>query len=130
MEIRLNIPQNDYKEVTEIRESVVQEICNIFLRGEIFHPTSGGAYRNADRVIHLAKGGLRSGFGKLQGYDNVYVRIHSCEIKAAVNALKDAGYYLFECYEYGSWLGYKIDKYPSIERGRRIEKIPFTADFD
>lgn len=130
MEIKVNIPQNDYKEVTEIREWVVQEICNILLRGDVFHPTSGGRCRNADRVIHLAQRGLMSGFGTLPGNDNTYVRIHSCEVKAAVTAFKNAGYYLFECYEYGSWIGYKIDKYPSIERGRRVEEIPFTADFD
>lgn len=31
MEIKVNIPQNDYVQPTEVREEVVQAICNAFL---------------------------------------------------------------------------------------------------
>lgn len=31
MEIKVNIPQNDYVQPTEVRENVVQAICNAFL---------------------------------------------------------------------------------------------------
>lgn len=31
MEIKVNIPQNDYVEPTEVREEVIQAICDAFL---------------------------------------------------------------------------------------------------
>lgn len=35
MEIKVNIPQNDYVQPTEVREEVVQAICNAFLSNKL-----------------------------------------------------------------------------------------------
>ena len=93
MEIRVNIPQNDYIQPTEVREDVVQKICDVFLDNRtgyyhnIFHPVNDGGYRV--RTLGL--------------------RIH---IKA--------GYHMYRVYEYGSWMGYACDKKPHYEGNTEV----------
>lgn len=58
MEIKVNIPQNDYVQPTEVREEVVQAICNAFLSNscwDIFHPFKGDAKKYADTAIKVAE---------------------------------------------------------------------------
>lgn len=50
MEIKINIPKNDYVQATEVREKVVQAICNTFLENHCdttFRPYSDGRGRHA-----------------------------------------------------------------------------------
>lgn len=55
MEIKINIPKNDYIQPVEVREEVVQHICEAFLNGGdfwgIFHPYSGGYNRPSKKFI-------------------------------------------------------------------------------
>lgn len=115
MEIKVNIPQNDYVQPTEVREEVVQAICSAFLANNcwnIFHPFSGSnnGCRPATRRISLSNPCFRG-----HATDKDMVRIHGCEIKAAFNALIKAGYHMYKVYDYGSWMGYACDKKPFRE---------------
>ena len=53
MEITVNIPKNDYVRPTEVRQEVVQYICDAFLSTcvwRIFHPERQSAYRGKTHI--------------------------------------------------------------------------------
>lgn len=115
MEITINIPKNNYSIPTEIRQEVVQAICEAFLSGNawsIFHPYNDGR-RTARRVVWL-RNGKGVAFGDktttFQGDSNYTIR--GCEMAAAFDVLRKAGYYIFSVYEYGDWYGYKVYEKP------------------
>lgn len=120
MEIKVNIPQNDYVQPTEIREEVVQAICSAFLANNcwnIFHPFSGSnnGCRPATTRISLNQPRFN---GHSNGED--MVRIHGCEMKAAFKALIKAGYHMYKVYDYGSWMGYACGKKPFREGASEV----------
>lgn len=133
MEIRVNIPINDWKEPTEVREEVVQGICESFLAENAwttFHPHSEGMYCQKTSYIFRHKGEkIFKGFTSKPFDSEVNVRFNSAELKTAVECLKKSGYYIHEVYEYRTWLGYVCSKYPTISKGRRVEEINLTSDF-
>lgn len=133
MEIKLNIPFNDWKEPTEVREDVVQGICEAFLSGNIwkvFHPYSEGAYRRKTNFIYRHKSESKFiGFTGKPFEMDVNIRFNSAELKTAIEALKKAGYYFHEVYENRTWLGYVCEKYPTISNGRPVDDIEITSDF-
>ena len=47
----------------------------------------------------------------------------AAQMKAAFEALQNAGYYMFRVYEYGSWLGYKCSKKPFMNDGERVTEF-------
>ena len=127
MEIKINIPKNDYVQPTEVREDVVQGICESFLHGcscSVFHPFSDGCYRRASKYIVRQKGNKH-----FHGFlDKPYeweegVVFNGEEMKAAFNALQEAGYYMFRIYEYRSWMGYKCGKKPFMENGEIVTEF-------
>lgn len=134
MEIRVNIPTNDYVQPTEIRENVVQGICEAFLSENcwsIFHPHHDGIGRNRHRCIIKHKGEKRF-YGFINAdcnfqYDES-VRFNGAEMKAAFDALIKAGYYMFKVYEYGTWMGYVCKKKPYYERGSRVDSFDDFID--
>lgn len=127
MEIRINIPKNDYVQPTEVRENVVQAICDAFLAQCVwstFHPFSQGCYRRADKYVLRYKRDSRFyGFvnSPFEGEDGI--TFNGAEMKAAFKALQEAGYYMFRIYEYGSWMGYKCSKKPFMEKGERVTEF-------
>lgn len=114
MEISINIPRNNYVQNTEVRDWVVQGICEAFLSGKIdqfFHPFGDGPYRYATVYIYRRKGdekffGFTGKTDRDERYE--YVRFTGAEMKAAFKALINAGYHIFESYNFcvGRWLGY------------------------
>ncbi len=133
MEIKVNIPINNWKEETEVREEVVQGICESFLSENAwstFHPHSEGAYRKKTNYIYRHKNGtIFHGFTGTPFTTDVNIRFNSVELKTAVECLKKAGYYFYEVYTYGTWLGYFCSKYPTFSKGRRVENVELTSDF-
>lgn len=114
MEIKINIPQNDYVQPTEVREDVVQAICTTFLEthiNSIFHPFCD---RHRCKTIYVATKCPRGGFANSSWAETNkkegYVRFNGEEMKAAFKALQNAGYYMFRTYEYGTWMGYECSK--------------------
>lgn len=114
----VTIPKNDYEQPIQIRQDVVQGICEAFLSengNSIFHPFSNGCYRTSTLALGKLKNGKWRGFMSVKDaeYDGVdFVRIHGCEMKAAFEVLRKAGYHMFKTYLYGSWLGYVCNKKP------------------
>ena len=120
MEIKVNIPENDYVQPTEVRQEVVQALCEAFLTTscwKVFHPFSGSnnGCRPANRCISLQS----------PSFSNCYdtkgcLRIRGCEVDASFKALIKAGYHMYKVYEYGSWMGYICDKRPFHKEGREV----------
>lgn len=134
MEIRVNIPQNDYVQPTEVREEIVQKICDVFLdrRGggyyNVFHPFCDGCYRAAHRGLLSFKGSNKPfEFGTPDSsYD--YIRIHGCEMKAAFEVLIKAGYHMFRIYDYDSWMGYICDQKPFRQGATEVRSFDDFID--
>jgi len=85
MEIKINIPKNDYKEPTEVRQDVVQRICEIFL-------AYNGRYRWTVKPTWIVEGD--NNFWNHAEYGKKSTRVHGVEMQAAFKALTDAGYYI------------------------------------
>lgn len=126
MEIKVNIPKNDYKKPTEAREEVVQTICEIFLKTQwnVFHPFAGSnnGCRNAN--LYIVKGSHQ--FFKSDSKNAI--RVRGVEMQAAFEALIKAGYHMFRVYEYGEWMGYCCSKKPFIERGTEVKAFSDFID--
>lgn len=125
MEIKIKIPANDYVQPTEVRQEVVQGICEAFLNQccwSVFHPFSDGCYRRATcKIIKHKNGQAFYGFhDEPFDHDECSIRFNGAEMKAAFHALRNAGYHMFQVYIYGSWMGYKCSKKPFMENGREV----------
>lgn len=133
MEIKVNIPKNDYVQPTEVRQDIVQAICEVFLGGgawSIFHPFKDGR-RIEHNYVRAHKTGKFFGFASYQDYDFAkshpyfketqrYLKFNGAEMKAAFKVLIDSGYYMFRVYEYGTWMGYKCGCKPYMDGGVKV----------
>lgn len=120
MEIKVNIPKNDYVQPTEVRQEVVQALCEAFLTTtcwKVFHPFCGSnnGCRPANMYISLQSPSFSN-----RHYTKGCVRIRGCEVNAAFKALRKAGYHMYQVYEYGSWKGYICDEKPFHNGGREV----------
>jgi len=112
----VTIQKNDYTQPTEIREHVVQAICDAFLKGtafSTFHPKTTSLYRKRTTLV-LMRDGKGIGFNDDPAGEKEYERVRGCEMKAAFAALREAGYHIF-------YIGNRFDGYP----GYRVYKVPF-----
>lgn len=123
----IEIPQNDYVQTTEIRQEVVQAICEAFLASNcwtIFHPFSDGAYRPRHRCVIKHKGNTTYyGFHDencAKRWDDDFLIFNGAEMKAAFAALIKAGYHMFRIYQYRTWMGYKLSKKPCMQDGKEV----------
>jgi hypothetical protein len=127
MEIKVNIPANDYVQPTEVRQEIVQSICNAIIKN-IDKPKDSKIYvRQAQSLfIDPEKGHIMRG-------NNIYVgelRIRSVEMKAAFEAIQDAGYFIFHSvYPPDNTHSYTFQKKPYNEYGR-INRIDFDLFID
>lgn len=107
MEIKVNIPANDYVQPSEIREDVVQMICTYivekmndnYLCGEgIFNLYIDHNYWEYKLYLETYKGKpylLRCKQGSNEKFFE-QIRIRGCEMDAVFDALLNAGYFIFE----------------------------------
>lgn len=124
MEIKVNIPQNDYVQPTQVRPEIVQGICDAFLAQNcwnIFHPKNDSCYRRATLQILRYKGKKFSSFHDKPFHDDEEAfRFYGAEMSAAFSALRKAGYHMFRVYQYGSWMGYVCRKKPYYDGGTEV----------
>ena len=128
MEIKVNIPQNDYVQPKEVRQEVVQHICEAFLSKciwNVFHPKKDPTalrYRNATLYVRVSKrSGKAYGFSDSEAFPNdVNIRFNGEEMRAAFKALRSAGYHMFRLYERGSWLTYICSKKPYVNDATEV----------
>ena len=132
MEIKLNIPENTYSVPTEVRPEVVQQICDAFLQrtsNSTFYPHHDGPYRRATLHVELS-GDKGIGFINPDSYSTPKdsVRIRGCEMKAAFEALRQAGYHIFRVYKYITWLGYVLSEKPYHEGASEVYEFKDFID--
>lgn len=135
MEIKVNIPKNDYVQPTEVRQEVVQGICEAFLGDcawSMFHPFTNGRYAFKKPTLNILKHkGEKAFYGfyyKKPFADDEMVTFNGAEMKVAFRALRDAGYHIFWTCGYEDWMGYKCSKKPFMEKGTEV--FDFTDFID
>lgn len=121
----IQIPKNDYIEDTSVNETTVQEICNVLLSGDVWHPYSENAYRvSNNELMSWGKGSPFVCFGDSyyhrSGTEHEFKRFNEAEMRRAWKEIIAAGYHIFEIWEYGSWHGYKCVKTPYYNGGREV----------
>ena len=100
--MNIKIIANDYVQPTEVRENVVQTLCNVILEDYLDKNMSIAIYpKHAELYIGTFKGNrcdtttpfliTRSTLNK--NYD--YTRIHSCEMEEVFKVIQDAGYHIY-----------------------------------
>jgi hypothetical protein len=129
--IQVKIPVNDFTIPTEPDQEVVQEICDAFLGGWRYCvPT------NANKGTHYVgtfqgKGMFSSCLwshedGKKATRNK---EIHGCDMKAAFQALRKAGYHMFVRYSMGGDAFIRCRKEPYFVNGEEITTFDFNVDF-
>lgn len=110
----IKIPQNKYVQPTEVREEVVQAICEAFLhRPTVFHPNRDGRCRDPHRFVVKNKNGKEYLEFRSRVLDfQEGIRFTGAEMKRAFEELIKAGYYMLRVYSYGSWMGYECSDKP------------------
>lgn len=117
----VQIKKNDYSQPTEIREDVVQGICDAFLAGNCrskYHPFKGSnnGSRKADTYIIRPNGREKyTCFHHEIWRDEEGIKFNGAEMKRAFEELIKAGYYMFRCYHYGEWLCYVCHDKPFFD---------------
>ena len=128
----IKIEKNTWKKPTEIRENVVQDICDAFLNHcawSTFHPYSEGCYRRATLCVVRHKGYTKAyGFHDEPFRSDEGIRVRGCEMETAFAELRKAGYHIFRVYEYGSWMGYVVSHKDYKEGGTEV--FEFTDEID
>ena len=123
--MNISITPNNYKEVTECRENVVQAICDAFLDNccwSKFHPNDNGCYRQTTDKV-LIRRGKGYGFNHEPFSSDDYFKIRKCEVELAIKLLLESGYYLYRYYMYGSWITYEISRNPRLTDKTRVTEI-------
>ncbi len=99
--MNIKIKKNDYTQPTEVRENIVQSLCDIILdqyldrfmcidihvkHAEMYVGTYIGAREEATKHI-ITRSTMNSGYS--------YERVRSCEMDEAFKAIQDAGYFIY-----------------------------------
>ena len=120
----INIPKNTLPQELEQNDSrcdeeVVQRIVDAFLHGgafDTFHPFSDGPYRKVNNFVAKDYFWKDSNGGEC-------VKFTNAELDRAVELLKDAGYFFYRKYEYGTWLAYFCSPRPSCEKAEKVDAV-------
>lgn len=96
----VKIKPNDYVQPTEVREDIVQKICDVFIA--YLDTNRSLTIRAKNPTLYLAKYEgqyeTREKFTLSSGTLNqvyVYTKVRSCEMYKAFEAFQDAGYHIY-----------------------------------
>ena len=131
----IRIKPNDYVQPTDVREDVVQKICDVLLTYldvnraltvRAKHPTLYSAkYEGKHETVE--KLALTSGTMN-QAY--VYTQVHSCEMDKAFEAFQDAGYHIYlERDKKTKTSVYRFSKKPVLD-GNKAKNLEFDMFID
>ena len=129
MEIKINIPVNNYVQPTEIREEVVQMICDSILKTYLDRHDLEFEWKEpkATLCVHGYKTPLLYPTDNKVYKENISVR--SCEMNAAFDVLQGAGYFIYPFIDgYGRTV-YHFSTKPSYA-GRCGKKTSFNLFID
>jgi hypothetical protein len=100
--MNIKIIENDYVQPTEVRENVVQTLCNVILNDYIDKCAAAITVYVKNAVLYI---GTYIGGGKTVApflitrstinSNYSYIRIHSCEMEEVFKVIQDAGYHIF-----------------------------------
>lgn len=128
----ISIEKNNYVQPTQVRDEVVQGICEAFLDGRAwttFHPVSDGCYRRQTKYITKHKGGKKYESFMDKPFDHEEgVQFNGAEMRKAFQVLQENGYYMFRVYEYRTWMGYRCSRKPFLEGGTRVTEFTDFID--
>ena len=134
MEIKINIPQNNYVRPTEVREDVVQMICDSLLHYQLDHESAHDVeFSHEDPMLALRIYGykrpvLEGGHRRTLLHPEVDIVVRSCEMKAAFTALQDAGYYIYP-YRHNGHYSFHLCSRP-VYCERMLERVEFNLFID
>lgn len=130
-QMSVDIPLNDWKEDTQVREDVVQGICNAFLAGAVWHPCRGGGYRDANNELAMDAclsdwrncNSFRSSYWHKHKNEYKFCKFTRNEMREAWLALRRAGYRMIRILECEEWPGYVCGKSDYFEFGTVVESF-------
>lgn len=94
--MNIRIIKNDYVQPTEVREHVVQGICDVIIMNLLDRATNITVYAKSPELYMCEHNESYKTISHSTIHtDKKYTRIHSCEMDAAFKALQDAGYHIF-----------------------------------
>ena len=130
MEIKINIPTNDYVQPTEVRKDVVQMICDSILKTYI--DKRDLVFEWKEPKATLCVHGYKTAFlnptsNNVHKEENISVR--SCEMSAAFDVLQEAGYFIYPFISGRGETVYYFSTKPSYA-GRCGKKVSFNLFID
>ena len=125
MEIKVNIPANDYVQPTEVRQEIVQGICDVLIEF-IKNPECWGFWVKQAEPLFLCKRDIA--IGEYPGRE--MKRIRGVEMKAAFELMQNAGYYVYHSFsENKNSHFYRFQRKPYCEYGK-LNRIDFDLFID
>lgn len=125
----INIPQNTYQSPTTINPEMVELICKVFIRGDEYKATSCNHWAadycvdTSSKVYPRFYNGYTSGINE----GHIEKRFNGAEMRAAFQALIQAGYYMFKTYDGG--VVYKCKRVPYDNDGwERVNSFDTQID--
>lgn len=144
MRISVNIPKNDYVQPTEVREKVVQDICNHIIHW-MKNSCEEGFYRlrikdfdYQNAMLYLIYSSSEktetSGFQDNGKIDKArypfHVKVRTCEMQAVFKVMQKAGYHIFGSHNITDNVHTYIFTTKPVLNGRKAEKIDFSMFID
>lgn len=132
MNITINIPNNPYVQPTEIREEVVQMVCNVLLEEYLDHRPlticdNDGMYlsvlKKSGRVINLTN--------DEKDTDAIArKRVFGCEMKCVFDVLQKADYFIYPSYNVTESTTYYFISTKPYYDGRKGKHAEFNTFID
>ena len=144
MKISVNIPKNNYVQPTEVREKIVQDICNHILNymdkglEKGFYEVNIYEHCNKSAKLYILYDSQNKtktiGFESREKIDErrypFYEKVRTCEMQAVFKVMQKAGYHIFGSHN----ITYNVHTYiftiKPFLNGCKAEKIDFCMFID
>lgn len=143
MEIKVNIPKNDYVQPTEVREKVVQDICNhiiYWMNNSLekgFYVLRIWDYSDSSAEVHIfydSSAMTKTAGVVTQKIDKsrypFSIKVRTCEMKAVFKAIQKAGYHIFGSHCITDNVHTYVFTTKPVLDGRVAKKIDFSLFID
>ena len=137
MNITINIPQNDYKQPTEVREWVVQMICNYIIKRinqgmwieDTYQLIMNHNYWSYQLYAELVGEQEMRMFWSENRKSLNLIRIRKCEMEAVFEVLQNGGYFIFATYCSNGEYTFTFTKKPCYDN-RAAKRMDFNVFID
>lgn len=123
--ITLTLPVNTWTKPTEVRNEVVQAICNAFINGMRRHTNDWRPFIPYLDMEKQVFADCRDNY-----FNNPrFVKFYECEMVVAFTALKEVGFYFEKISNInGTWYALREKSYPTSTYGRMVSS--FNEEWD